>query len=98
MLSPVIELKNEFIGDIERDWQGNHWRAGAYRQKAEDCARPLSDPPFLVPCPESPSLARVAITNAVPQAIERLLREAWQNPRAIHASSEMGSGSTYEIL
>jgi len=28
-LSSVIELKNEFIGDIERDWQGNHWREGA---------------------------------------------------------------------
>jgi hypothetical protein len=28
-MSPVIELKNEFIGDIERDWQRNHWRAGA---------------------------------------------------------------------
>src|SRR5208282_637724 len=26
---PVIELKNEFIGDIERDWQRNHWRPGA---------------------------------------------------------------------
>jgi hypothetical protein len=23
-LSPVIELKNEFVGDIERDWQGNY--------------------------------------------------------------------------
>src|ERR1700687_1445641 len=42
-------------------------------------------------------LGRVSITNAVPQAIDLLLREAWQNPRAMHASSEMGSGSTYEI-
>jgi len=48
-------------------------------------------------CAESLSLARVSITNAVPQAIDLLPREAWQNPRAIHASSEMGSGSTYEI-
>ena len=55
------------------------------------------NPPFLVLSPESPSLARVAITNAVPQAIDRLPREAWQNPPAIHASSEMGSGSTCEI-
>lgn len=28
-LSPVIELKNEFTGDLERSWQGNHWSARA---------------------------------------------------------------------
>jgi hypothetical protein len=55
------------------------------------------DPPFLVLCAESPSLARVSITNAVPQAIDLLPQQAWQNPWAIHASSEMGSGPTYEI-
>jgi hypothetical protein len=38
-LSPVIQLKNEFIGDIDRRWQGNHWKA-RFRQDVEDCARP----------------------------------------------------------
>src|SRR5579859_5627901 len=96
-LSPVIELKNEFIGDIERHRQRNHWSAGAIGRRGRIVLDHSPNPPFLVLCSESPLLARVAITNAGPQAIDRLLREAWQNPRAIHANSEMGSGSTYEI-
>lgn len=28
-LSSVIEPENEFTGDIERNWQGNHWSARA---------------------------------------------------------------------
>jgi site-specific DNA recombinase len=54
-------------------------------------------PPSLVLCAESPLLARVAITNVVPQAIDLLPREAWQNPQAIHSSSETGCGLTREI-
>ncbi len=96
-LSPVIELKNEFIGDIERDWQGNHWSAGAIGGNWRIVLDHGPDPPLIALCAERPSLARMAITNAVPQAIDLLRREVWQNPRAIHASSEMGSGSTYEI-
>jgi hypothetical protein len=48
-------------------------------------------------CRES-GLARVAITNAVPQAIDRLPQETRQSLRAIPACSEMGSDSTCEIL
>ena len=96
-LSSVIELKNEFIGDIERHRQWNHWSAGAIGRRGRIVLDHGPDPPFLVLCAESPSLARVAITNAVPQVIDLLPGEAWQNPPVIHASSEMGSGSTYEI-
>ena len=56
-----------------------------------------TDPPFLVLCAERPSLTRVAITNSEPQVIHLLPREAWQNSRPIHASSETGFGLTYEI-
>src|ERR1035438_5951545 len=97
-LSPVIELKNEFTGDVERDWQGNHWRLGAIGRRGRIVLDHWPDPPWLLLCAESPSLARVAITNAVPQAIDRLPQETRQSLRAIPASSEMGSGSTCEIL
>src|ERR1700692_473027 len=32
-LSSVIELKNEFTGDVERNWQRDYWRAGAIRRR-----------------------------------------------------------------
>ncbi|MGB6804246.1 MAG: hypothetical protein WBE31_18430, partial [Candidatus Sulfotelmatobacter sp.] len=75
---------------------GNHWRAGAIGGNWRIVLDHGPDPPLLAFCAESPSLARVAITNAVPQAIDLLLREGWQNPRTIHASSEMGFGLTCE--
>lgn len=50
-----------------------------------------------VPCHRTLVAYAVSITNAVPQAIDLLPLEACQNPRAVHGSSEMGSGATYEI-
>lgn len=32
-LSSVIELKNESVGDIERSWQGNHWKARPFGRR-----------------------------------------------------------------
>src|SRR5208282_5240461 len=55
-LSSVIELKNEFIGDIERYWQGNHWSAGAIGSRGR-IVLDHTDPPFLVLCAENPALA-----------------------------------------
>src|SRR5208282_1004798 len=51
-LSPVIELKNELVGDIERDWQGNHWRAGAIGRRWR-IVLDHTDPPFLVFVPKA---------------------------------------------
>jgi len=97
-LSSVIELINEFTGDIEGNWEWNHRRAGAIR-RSRRIVLDHTDPPLLVLCSEKPSACtRVAITNAVPQAIDRLPQETRQSLRAIPASSEMASGSTCEIL
>jgi hypothetical protein len=48
-------------------------------------------------CAENTAFTLRQIKNAVRQAIDLLAREARQNPLAIRASSEMGSGSTDEI-
>jgi hypothetical protein len=53
-LSPVIELENEFIGDIERDWQGNDWSAGAIGRRGRIVLDHRSEPPILELCVESP--------------------------------------------
>jgi hypothetical protein len=55
-----------------------------------------TDSRLLLLCAERSSLARVSITNGVLQANGFLPREAWQNPQAIHAISETGSGSICE--
>src|SRR5260370_37121706 len=51
-LSPVIELNNEFSGDIERDWQGNPWGAGAFGRRGRIVLDHWPDP-FLVLCAET---------------------------------------------
>jgi hypothetical protein len=84
-LSPVIELENEFIGDIERDWQGFTEGRALSGRRGRIVLDHGPDPPFLVLCAESPALAQVSVTNAVPQAIDLLPQEARLNPRAIHA-------------
>ena len=74
-LSSVIDLKNEFTGDIERNWQGNYWMAGAIGIRRR-IVLDHTDPPFLVLCAENAALYTVSITNAVPPVIDRLPEEA----------------------
>jgi len=58
-LSPVVELENEFTGDIERNGPENH-RSTRVIGRSRRIVLNHTDPPFLVLCAEKPARAREA--------------------------------------
>src|SRR5207302_6864946 len=54
-LSPVIKLENKFTGDIECNWQGNYWRAGAIGRRRR-IVLDHTDPPFLALSAKRPKI------------------------------------------
>ena len=65
----VIELKNEFIGDIERNWKRNHRSAGAFGGGWRIVLDHWNDPPFPVFCAGTSYLRPCLRTQFCPKSL-----------------------------
>jgi hypothetical protein len=95
-LAAIVELKNQFTGDIERNCQGNDWMAGAIG-RGRRIILDYTDPPLLVLCVKRLSIVARSQLQRCPSSDRSGAAMARQNSRAIHTSSETGAVSTDEI-
>ena len=93
-LSPVVELKNEFPGDIERSWQGDHWRAGEIERSRRIVLDP-TDPPLPIFCAKRPSIAARSQLQALGLSERSLAARGM--PKSVGDSRQFGNGFRLDL-